>query len=106
MLYLRVHDHGEVIRVLLLSLEFGIPDLPSFLQMTRERERGKFLIKNRSRSLLHPDPREIAGGVGGGPRSVRPPFGRLGGAHVAKKERGERRGRMAWGRLLKTYVTF
>ena len=50
MLYLMVHGHGEVIRVLLLSLELGIPDLPSFLQMTRERER-RISRQNRSRSL-------------------------------------------------------
>ena len=39
MLHLRVHGKGEVIRVLLVSLEFGRPNLSSFLQVPRERER-------------------------------------------------------------------
>ena len=38
MLHLRVHGKGEVIRVLLVSLELGRPNLPSFLQVPRERE--------------------------------------------------------------------
>ena len=38
MLHLRVHGQGEVIRVLLVSLELGRPNLPSFLQGPRERE--------------------------------------------------------------------
>ena len=45
MLHLRVHGQGEVIRVLLVSLELGRPNLPSFLQVPREREGDSFHVK-------------------------------------------------------------
>ena len=45
MLHLRVQGQGEVIRVLLLPLEPGRTNLPSFLQVPREREGEAFLVK-------------------------------------------------------------
>ena len=47
MLHLRVQGQGEVIRVLLLPLELGRTNLPSFLQVPREREEEAFLVKPR-----------------------------------------------------------
>ena len=48
MLHLRVHGHGEVIRVLLISLELGRTNLPSFLQVPREREGEAFSSKTEA----------------------------------------------------------
>ena len=53
MLHLRVHGKGEVIRVLLVSLETLFSSFPSFLQVTREREREAFFVKQKEgRSIL------------------------------------------------------
>ena len=48
MLHLRVHGHGEVIRVLLISLELGRTNLPSFLQVPREREGEAFHVETEA----------------------------------------------------------
>ena len=92
--------------MLLLSWELGIPDLPSFLQMTRERERRNPRQKTEAEASLHPDPRETAGGGGRASRSARPPFGRLGGAHVAKRREERGRGGRLGRRLLKILRNF
>ena len=47
MLHLMVHGQGEVIRVLLVSLELERPNIPSFLQVTREEEGEAFHVKQK-----------------------------------------------------------
>ena len=54
MLHLRVHGQGEVIRVLLVSLELGRPNFPYFLQVPREREGEAFHIKQKEGRLSDP----------------------------------------------------
>ena len=56
MLHLRVQGQGEVIRVLLLPLELERTNLPSSLQVPREREGDPLYIENRSR-MGTPSPR-------------------------------------------------
>ena len=63
MLHPVVHGQGEVIRVLLVSLELGRSNLPSFLQVTREREGEALHIETEAEdgSSRHPDPHEAKG---------------------------------------------
>ena len=62
MLHLRVQGQGEVIRVLLLPLELERTNLPSSLQVPRERERDPLYVENRSGTgeTRHLDPREAS----------------------------------------------
>ena len=53
MLHMRVHGHGEVIRVLFLSLELGRTNLRSFLQVPREREGEALPSKTEAEEEKH-----------------------------------------------------
>ena len=62
MLHLRVQGQGEVIRVLLLPLELGRTNLPSSLQVPREREGDQLYVKTEAEGgkYRHLDPREAS----------------------------------------------
>ena len=80
----------------------GLLLLPFFLAGDPGERERLVPVKNRSRRRP-PNLRETEE-EGASIRA--PPLWATRGAHVAKKERGERRGRTAWGRLLKKIRNF